>query len=74
MQRVNELRTWLVNAAPCSVTVYYTGDLGGDPTPFADEVRVLAWDAMRNGLVHLIQRRTKTIGMFEYVAIKRAAR
>jgi hypothetical protein len=72
-KQIAELRQWIVHAEPASERVYYTGGLSADAlsNQFVDEIRSIAWNAMQNGFLRLIQRRTNHLGIFDYVAIKR---
>jgi hypothetical protein len=71
---VAEIQHWLAKGEPQSAMTYYVGDLGGDKRQiaYAWQVRKLMWNAMENGVVHLLQRRTGAVGSFEYFAVKRA--
>jgi hypothetical protein len=71
---IDEFSNWLVQP-DTGTWIYYTGDLTTDAfaRDFPNAIRSLAWAAMEKGRVRLFQRR-RTLGVFDYLAIKRYGR
>lgn len=72
----HELEALIDTIQPGEVVAYHTGNLMADRTLGPDFMRVentarAAWDAMEAGKVRLVQARTGTEGVFQYLVIKR---
>jgi hypothetical protein len=71
---VQEAKAALGDTSEGGMIVYARGDIGADAVPVGSvelrQLRGLIWDAMREGMVVLTQRRISE-GKFEYRARKR---